>query len=280
MFLHQNDFNYDMLENLENSIKLDKCSCESILETLEMHKSESKPKSISEISRETIIEYDTPKPSDMVRSKSKGRINNQVLNSNLDDYYPDAILPQKLDEKFSKWIEEPVQNCPKSKVSEFLEKVTESNPRVLPFSKDVNSNPFSNKTIMWSIHKKPATKAWMLLHYGQHYWDLWNHECGEMEDIEQSDKVRKNALKNIISNHKDLISKVESLNKRRIEGEDIDIIFYLLFDSIKMIHQDVLEKFSLKDSYFEMIIDFSDKLGNASSELKSIKNELDYMYQK
>ena len=274
------DFNYDMNDILENSIKLDRWTCSSILEYLETHKSDSKQKSITEISRETVVEYDTPKPSDMVRSKSKGRIMNPLSNVNLDDYYPDTILPQRLDEKFSKWIEVPEQKVPKSKVTEFLEKVTESNPRVLPFSKDVNFNPFWSKTIMCSVHKRPATKAWMLLHYGEYFCDYWNHECGEMEDIEQSDKVRKNALKNIISNHKDLISKVESLNKRRIEGEDIDIIFYLLFESIKMIHQDVLDKFSLKDSYFEMIIDFSDKLKNASTELKSIKNELDYMYQK
>lgn len=87
-------------------------------------------------------------------------------------------------------------------------------------------------------------------------------------------------MKNIVNNHKDLIAKVESLNKRRIEGEDIDIIFFLLFDSIKMIHQDALDKFALKDTYFEMVTDFGDKLERSSAELKSIRNELEYMYQK
>lgn len=269
------DFKYNISDALENSIRLDRWTCSSILECIESHKSDSKQKYMTEISRDTVIEYDTPKPSDMIRSKSKGRIQDHWSRVNIDEYYTDEILPQKLDLKFSKWVDEPVQKAPKSKVTEFLERVTESNPRMLPFSKDVNSNPFCNKTIMWDVHRRPATKAWMLLHYGEYFCDYCNHECGEMEDIEQSDKVRKNALKNIIDNHKDLISKVESLNKRRIEGEDIDIIFYLLFDSIKMIHQDVLDKYALKDRYFKIISNLSDKLKNASAELKSIKNELD-----
>lgn len=58
---------------------------------------------------------------------------NSNRKSNLDDY-SDTIMPLKLDEKFSDCLDINEEPCHKSKVTEFLEKATESTPRILPVS--------------------------------------------------------------------------------------------------------------------------------------------------
>ena len=199
----------------------------------------------------------------------------------MDEYDEQTIMPLKLDEKFSDWIDEPEEKVAKSKITEFLERTTKSNPRNLPLSKSVSQqNPFTNKAAIWKEHNKVATKAWLLLHYGQYFCDSWNHECGEVEDLEQSDKHRQQALKDVANNHCDLITRVEALNKRRIETEDVDLIFYHIFDSIRMLQQDVKAKHILKDNELELMSDFIQKVEKSWNELKLLKYEIEDMYQK
>ena len=126
------------------------------------------------------------------------------------------------------------------KITQFLDKISEETPQILPMPKIGNQrNPFTKKSPMCRIHNKLATKTCLLVHYGEYFCDLCDHECGEVEDIRQSDKIRKNAFKEVKQNHKDLISKVEALNTRRQESEDVDLIFYHVLDAVKLVHQKI-----------------------------------------
>lgn len=281
MFFTSSENSGDLSEVLEGTINLDNWNSEAIMEALKIQNSETNHKSIYDFSGATLVGYDSPKPTDIGNSRSKSFKNFINRDTNLDDYYPDTIMPLKLDEKFSDWVDESGEHQTKSKICEFLERATENNPRLLPISKVISQqNPFTNKAVMCKKHNKVATKACMLLHYGEYFCDSCNHKWGEVEDLIQTDKHRQKALKEIANNHKDLITKVEALNKRRTETEDIDLIFYHIFDSVKMIHQEVKAKQALKDNDLELMNDFIQKIEKSWSELKSLKYEIDYMYQK
>jgi hypothetical protein len=172
MFLGHPDVVAELNETLESTVDLDNCGFDAILETMSLHHSESKQKSVNGLNRNTMVDYDTPNASGSNKQRSKSLKN--IWNSNgkyhIDNDYPDTIMPLKLDEKFSSCVDLDEEVGFKSKVSEFLEKTTESNPRILPMSKIVNQqNPFTNKAIMCKVHNKLATKACMLLHYGEYF---------------------------------------------------------------------------------------------------------------
>lgn len=125
----------ELNDTLEATLNLDSCNCDIILDSINIHHSETKSKSINDTCSGTPIDYDTPKPTDPIKHRSKSHKNlmNSNRKSNLDDY-SDTIMPLKLDEKFSDCLDINEEPCHKSKVTEFLEKATESTPRILPVS--------------------------------------------------------------------------------------------------------------------------------------------------
>jgi len=290
-------------------MNIDTWSNDMILDAINVNYSESKQKSIHQFSGATLVDYDTPKPTDVMHDAEY--INRGILNEdNTDQDYIESIKPLKLDKKFSDWIEMNQQR--KSKITEYLEKVTELNPRILPLPKIVKQkNPFHSKTIMCKEHNRPATKACMLLHYGQYFCNSWNHECGEVEDLEQSSKIRVLAMQDAVKVHKELINKAESLiytiqvspcnqwesnwNEDELWSKcqlaqssanswnnpsDIDLIFHWLFDSIKWLHQELKSKniHSIDDK--ELINNFMQKVYRAWDELKWIRSQVEEMYNK
>lgn len=283
MFLAHPDVVAELNETLESTTDLDNCGFDAILDLMSLHHSESKQKSVNDWNRNTMLDYDTPNASGSGKQRSKSFKNlwNSNVKYQIDNDYPDTISPLRLDEKFSNWIDLDEEVAFKSKVAEFLEKTTESNPRILPMSKIVNQqNPFSNKAIMWKIHNKIATQACMLLHFGEYFWNSWNHEWGEVQDLYQNNKVMQRAFKEVNANHKDLISRTEALNNRRIETEDVDLIFYHVFDSIKVIHSNIQSKNAFKENDLDFMNNFVQKIQRCWNELKVLKNELDSMCRK
>lgn len=117
----------------------------------------------------------------------------------------------------------------------------------------------------------------MLLHYGEFFCDSCHHNCGEMEDIQHTQKVRQQGFKDMANHHRDLISKVEQLNQRRKKGEDIDLIFYHINDSVRLIHSDISDNSNLGEN--DLIRNFKEKLRMRCAELKSLKAEIEGMYR-
>ena len=134
--------------------------------------------------------------------------------------------------------------------------------------------------ILCKQHNRPATKAWLLLHYGQYFCNSWDHEWGEVEDLEQSTRFREQAVSQVQMDHNELIDKAEALNKRRINTEDIDLIFYVLIDSIKCLHQDIKTKNAPKNEYLKLINSFVQKAERTWEELRSIRNQVEDMYKR
>lgn len=62
------------------------------------------------------------------------------------------------------------------------------------------------------------------------------------------------------ANHKDLIARTEILNNRRIETEDVDLIFYHVFDSIKVIHSNIQSKNAFKENDLDFMNNFVQKI--------------------
>ena len=281
IFMTQPENAAELNEILESAVDLDTCGVDIILSTVNNYLN-FQDKNISEAKSCTFQGYDTPFTSDILTQKSKCFKN--IWNSNSkgnNENDSEAFKPLKLDLKFSNCLEIDEGMGGKSEVTEFLEKTTESNSRILPISKIVKQqNPFTNKIIICKIHNKPATTAWLLVHYGEYFWDLCHHSCGEVEDISQNSKIQKSALKEIHNVHSDLINRIESLNKRRLNTEDIDLIFYQVFDSIKEIHLNQKQQRALSKNEEESLLNFILKVKTGWTELKMMKKELDSLYKK
>ena len=223
--------------------------------------------------------------SEMMRQKPKSfkNLNDSFngLNTDENEIDQETVPPLRLDSRLSNCTEIDEGIGEKSKVTEFLEKITESNSRLLPASKIINQqNPFKNKAIMCPRHHQPATTACMLLHYGEYFCDRWDHRWGEVEDLQQNQRVKKSVLKEVQNINKDLIKRIESLNKRRMDSEDIDLIFYQIFDSFREIQSEMKMRASLKGSDLDFMNNFIQKVKNEVTNLKTYSNELEAMYKK
>jgi hypothetical protein len=192
MFCNNSESVSELNETLEATINLNTWNWDLILDAISMHYSESKQKNDREFSKAHSANYDTPNGTEFNKRRSKSSRTLWDLNKKqeMDDYYPETILPLKLDEKFSDCQDPSASKT--DKIAQFLDKLSEESPQILPMPKIGNQqNPFTKKSPMCRIHNKLATKTCMLVHYGEYFWDLCEHECGEVEDIRQSDKIRK-----------------------------------------------------------------------------------------
>lgn len=303
MFMGPHQVSMGINDDLENSMDINKCTNDMILDAINVHYSETKQKSLQRFSSWN-DDYDTPKLTDFMTDNS-AQTSRRLLNSrsqgNLEDYYAETIMPLRLDEKFSDCLDNS-NNKRKSKVTKFLETFSEANSRILPASKiclrkpsNVNRtngecwkfhdcmnqrNPFSNKVIMWKAHNKPVTQAWLLLHYGEYFCNSWEHKCGEVEDLEQRNKLKNRAVDDAANSVSELINKVQTLNRRRNDTEDIDLIFYSMFDSLKCLHDEIKAKNVPKTEYLKLISNFVWKVEKSWYELKIIRNQVEEMFKR
>ena len=65
-----------------------------------------------------------------------------------------------------------------------------------------------------------------------------------------------------------------------MESEDIDLIFYQIFDSFREIQSEMKMRASLKGSDLDFMNNFIQKVKNEVTNLKTYSNELEAMYKK
>jgi hypothetical protein len=104
--------------------------------------------------------------------------------------------------------------------------------------------------------------------------------AGKSRTSDKAIKLENNAFKEVKQNHKDLISKVETLNIRRQESEDTDLIFYHVLDAVKLVHQKIKNEQEGKSQESYQLAGFLNRFERWRKELQSLRSEIESMYNK
>ena len=65
--------------------------------------------------------------------------------------------------------------------------------------------------------------------------------------------------------YSDYLFKIKTLHKRLLSGDDIDVIIFFLFDSLKCLQDELKSKNSLDEEEISLLETFKDKAENVSA---------------
>ena len=79
--------------------------------------------------------------------------------------------------------------------------------------------------------------------------------------------------------YSDYLFKIKTLHKRLLSGDDIDVIIFFLFDSLKCLQDELKSKNALDEEEISLLETFKDKAENVSAQVKQMKQGVDELYQ-